>query len=119
MGTAELAALIPNAGLDWKGLFGNSGLTLLYFVANYVGQWESLLARWQSDDLGLLQPEMACPCYYAGYMLLISVFAAVSKREIALTGQSVGSRYATGQSSIHSRATSAGVEVGTQPGHET
>ena len=119
MGTAELAALMPNAGLASQAMFGNSGLAILYYTTSYVGQWESLLARWQSDDLGLLQPEMACPCYYAGYMLLISVFAAVSKREIELTGQSAGSRYAAGQSSIHSRATSAGVEVGTQPGHET
>ena len=111
VGTAELAALMPNAGLDWKGLFGNSGLTLLYFVANYVGQWESLLARWQSDDLGLLQPEMACPCYFAGYMLLISVFAAVGKREVELTGQSVGGRYTDGQSSVADRV--AGTEAQT------
>ena len=52
VGTVELAALMPNAGLDWKGHFGNSGSSLLYFTANYVGHWESLLARWQSDDLG-------------------------------------------------------------------
>ena len=104
VGTAELAALMPNAGLDWKGLFGKgSGGTILHFTANYVGQWESLLARWQSDDLGLLQPEMACPCYFAGFMLLMNVFAAVSKREVELTGQSVGVRYAAGQGSVADR----------------
>ena len=94
MGTTELAALMPNAGLDWKGLFGKgSGGMILHFTANYVGQWESLLARWQSDDLGLLQPEMACPCYFAGFMLLMNNFAVVGKREVELTGQSVGGRY--------------------------
>ena len=103
MGTAELAALMPNARLAWQAMFGNSGLGLLYYGANYVGQWESLLARWQSDDLGLLQPEMACPCYFAGYMLLINVFAVVSKREVELTGQSAGGRYAAGQSSLEAR----------------
>ena len=101
VGTAELAALMPNAGLDWKGLFGNrSGTAILYFIVNYVGQWESLLARWQSDDLGLLQPEMACPCYFAGRMLFLSVFVAVSKREVELTGQSVGGRYTDASSVV-------------------
>ena len=94
---------MPNAGLDWKGLFGNgSGGIILQFTANYVGQWESLLARWQSDDLGLLQPEMACPCYIAGFMLIMNNFAAVGKREVELTGQSVGGRY-TDASSIADR----------------
>jgi hypothetical protein len=103
VGTAELAALMPNAGLDWKGMFGNSGLSILSYTANYVGQWESLLARWQSDDLGLLQPEMACPCYWAGWMLITSVFAFVGKREVELTGQSAGGRLAGGQSSVVNR----------------
>ena len=103
MGTAELATLMPNAGLDWKGHFGNSGSSLLYFTTNYVGQWESLLARWQSDDLGLLQPEMACPCYFAGFMLLMNNFAVVGKREVELTGQSAGGQYTDGQSSVAGR----------------
>ena len=111
MGTAELAALMPNAGLDWKRVSGNSGLALLYFGANYAGQWESLLARWQSDDLGLLQPEMACPCYFAGWMLLINSYAVVGKREVELTGQSAGGRYAAGQSSVAGRF--AGTEAQT------
>jgi hypothetical protein len=111
VGTAELAALMPNAGLAWQAIFGKTGLTMFYFITNYVGQWESLLARWQSDDMGLLQPEMACPCYFAGWMLLISVFAAVSKREVELTGQSAGDRYAAGQSSVAGRV--AGTEAQT------
>jgi hypothetical protein len=109
--TTEIVALMPNAGLDWKGIFGNSGGTILYFIANYVGQWESLLARWQSDELGLLQPEMACPCYFAGYTLLVSVFAVVSKREVELTGQSAAGRYAAGESSVADRF--AGTEAQT------
>ena len=103
VGSAELAALMPNAGFDWKGLFGKgSGATILRFTSNYVGQWESLLARWQSDDLGLLQPEMACPCYFAGFMLILNNFAVVGKREVELTGQSVGGRY-TDASSVADR----------------
>ena len=103
MGTAELAALMPNAGLPWQAIFGNSGLAILYYTTNYVGQWESVLARWQSDDLGLLQPEMACPCYFAGYIFLANNFSVVGKREVELTGQSVGGRYAAGQSSLEAR----------------
>ena len=105
VGTTELAAVMPNAGLDWKRIFGNSGTIITYFTANYVGQWESLLARWQSDDVGLLQPEMACPCYWAGCMLLFSGYAAVGKREVELTSQSEASTgyYATGQSSVADR----------------
>ena len=107
VGTTELAALMPNAGLDWNGLFGKgSGATILYFIVNYVNQWESLLARWQSDDLGLLQPEMACPCYFAGYMLIMNHFAVVGKREVELTGQSVGGQY-TDASSVADRFASA------------
>ena len=106
MGTTELAALLPNAGLAWQAIFGNSGFTIIYFTTNYVGQWESLLARWQSDDLGLLQPEMACPCYQAGLMLLVNNYAAVSKREVELTGQSAGGRYAASQSSVADRVAS-------------
>jgi hypothetical protein len=102
-GTAELAALMPNAGLPWQAMFGSSGMTILFYTTNYVGQWESLLARWQSDDLGLLQPEMACPCYWAGWMLITSVFAFVGKREVELTGQSAGGRLAGGQSSVVNR----------------
>ena len=111
VGTAELAALMPNAGLASQAMFGNSGLAILYYTTNYVGQWESLLARWQSDDLGLLQPEMACPCYQAGLMLLVNNYAAVSKREVELTGQSAGGRYAAGQSSVADRF--AGMEAQT------
>ena len=111
MGTTELAALMPNAGLDWNGLFGKgSGGTILYFITNYAEHWESLLARWQSDDMGLLQPEMACPCYFAGRMLILSVFAAVSKREVELTGQSVGGRY-TDASSIADRFASTDAQT--------
>ena len=99
VGTAELAALMPNAGLDWNGLFGKgSGLTILHFTRNYVGHWESLLARWQSDDLGLLQPEIACPCYSAGTMFLMNNYAVVGKREVELTGQSVAGQYADASS---------------------
>jgi hypothetical protein len=99
VGTAELAALMPNAGLDWKGLFGKgSGLAILHFIRNYVGHLESLLARWQSDDLGLLQPEMPCPCYFAGFMFLLNHFAVVGKREVELTGQSVAGQYADASS---------------------
>jgi hypothetical protein len=107
VGTTELAVLMPNAGLDWKGLFGKgSGGTILYFTTIYVGHWESLLARWQSDDLGLLQPEMACPCYFTGFMLLLNHFAVVGKREVELTGQSVGGGYADA-SSVADRFASA------------
>ena len=111
VGSAELAALMPNAGLAWKAIFGNSALSIIYYIANYVGQWESLLARWQSDDLGLLQPEMACPCYFAGWMLLASVFAAVGKQEVEWTGQSAAGWYAAGQSSVTDRF--AGTEAQT------
>ena len=111
MGTAELTALMPNAGLDWKVPFGKgSGLTILAFIVNYVEQWESLLARWQSDDLGLLQPEMACPCYMAGLMLLLNNLAVVGKREVELTGQSVGGRY-TDASSIADRFASTDAQT--------
>ena len=35
-----LATLMPNVGLDWKGLFGKgSGALILQFTHNYVGQW--------------------------------------------------------------------------------
>ena len=111
MGTAELATLMPNAGLDWKSISGNSGMSLLYFGANYAGRWESLLARWQSDNLGLLQPEMACPCYFAGWMLLVNSYAAVAKREVELTGQSARGQYSAGQSSVVDRF--AGTEART------
>ena len=112
VGTTELAALMPNAGLHWKVLFGKgSGITILAFIVNYVEQWESLLKRWQSDDLGLLQPYMACPCFFAGHMLLASVFAVVGKREVELAGQSAGGRYAAGQSSVADRF--AGTEAQT------
>ena len=111
VGAAELAALMPNAGPDWQGLFGKgSGSALLFYAVNYVGHWESLLARWQSDDLGLLQPEMACPCYVAGLLLIMNNFAAVGKREVELTGQSAGGRY-TDASSVADRYASTEVQT--------
>ena len=102
VGTAELAVLMPDAGIDWS-LFGGSGSVLLDFIINYVDQWESLLERWESEDLTLLQPAMACPCYFAGYFLMLNVFAAVTKREVELAGQTMWKGGEGGASSIADR----------------
>ena len=103
VGTAELAAIMPNTGLDWGRMFGKSGAMMLSFTLDYAGHWESLLARWQTDDLALLQPTVACPCYFAQFILATTVFAAVGKREVELTGQSAGGNYAAGQTSVADR----------------
>ena len=88
---------MPKAlGVTWAAALGSPS-TPLYQACTYVRQLESVAARWQSGDHGMLQPVAAYP-YFGLTMIVVEVKKEAGRKELELLGQSSGSRNAAGGS---------------------
>jgi hypothetical protein len=91
---ARLDSVLPGIGRSWSSLLGT--LSLLYFqLPVYVGQFESLVARWAQERFDLLQPDL--PGLHIILMrLAVEQLKDVATKEVELIGVSSGSRTAAG-----------------------
>jgi hypothetical protein len=91
---ARLDPLLPGIGRDWTSLLGT--LSNMYFqLVVYVGQFDSLVGRWEEERFDLLQPDSP------GLHLIMNILSGeqlkdVSTKELQLLGASSGSRTAAG-----------------------
>jgi hypothetical protein len=91
---ARLDSLLPGIGRDWASVVGT--LSVLYHTTRvYVGQFESLVGRWEQERFDLLQPDS--PGLHTIFLLLVGEqIKDVAKKEVELVGMSSGSRSAAG-----------------------
>ena len=86
---------MPKAlGVTWAAALGSPS-TPVYQACTYVRQLESVAARWQSGDHGMLQPVAALPYMPLG-MTMIEVKKEAGRKELELLGQSSAARAAAG-----------------------
>jgi hypothetical protein len=91
---ARLDPLLPGVGRDWASLAGTLSL-LFWQLGVYVGQFESLVGRWEEERFDLLQPDTP------GLHIILPLFCAeqlkdVATKELQLVGASSGSRAVSG-----------------------
>ena len=97
IGIERLEALMPKPfGITWAAALGSPNAPL-YQACTYARQLESVAARWQSGDHGMLQPVVAYP-HMAVAMIVVEVKKEAGRKELELLGQSSGARSAAGGS---------------------
>jgi hypothetical protein len=95
----RLDALMPKAlGVTWAAALGSPNLPL-YQACTYARQLESVAARWQNGDYGMLQPVVAFPVWVV-VMIQTEVKKEAGRKELELLGQSSAARTAVGGSSV-------------------
>ena len=95
--------LMPNAlGVSWAAAFGSSNRVLVH-AQHYARQLESVVARWDASDFGMMQPVAPCPMM-AWCMVHMEVAKVVGRKELTLIGESSSSHTARGESDwVHTR----------------
>ena len=102
----RLEALMPKAlGVTWAAALGSPSIPLLQ-ACTYARQLESVAARWQSGDHGMLQPVAAYP-HMALAMHAVEVKKEAGRKELELLGQSSAARNAAGGSDVFQRGEQA------------
>jgi hypothetical protein len=102
----RLEALMPKAlGVTGAAALGSPS-TPLPQACTYVRQLESVAARWQSGDHGMLQPVVAYPQMAVG-MIMVEVKKEAGRKELELLGQSSAARNAVGSSDVFQRGEQA------------
>ena len=87
----RLEALMPKPfGMTWAAALGSPNIPL-FQVCTYARQLESVAARWQSGDHGMLQPVAAYP-FFAVCMATVEVKKETGRKELELLGQSSGAQ---------------------------
>jgi hypothetical protein len=91
---ARLDALLPGIGRTWASLVGTLSL-LFWQLGVYVGQFESLVGRWEEERFDLLQPDTP------GVHVILTFLSTeqskdVAAKEMQLVGVSSGSRAVAG-----------------------
>jgi hypothetical protein len=91
----RLEELMPKVfGITWPAALGTPNIPLAQ-VCTYTWQLESVAARWQSGDHGMLQPVAAYP-FFALIMIMVEVKKEAGRKELELLGQSSGAWNAAG-----------------------
>ena len=102
----RLEALMPKAlGLTWAAALGSPS-TPMWQACTYARQLESVAARWQSGDHGMLQPVAAYP-WMALAMIEVELKKEAGRKELELLGQSSAARNAVGSSDVFQRGEQA------------
>ena len=91
--------------MTWAAALGSPSIPL-YQACTYVRQLESVAARWQSGDHGMLQPVAAYP-YFGLTMIVVEVKKEAGRKELELLGQSSAPRNATGSGDVFQRGEQA------------
>jgi hypothetical protein len=91
---ARLDPLLPGIGRGWGSLLGTLGIPF-HQLGVYVGQFESLMVRWEEERFDLLQPDTG-GLHHIMVLLMIEQLKDVAKQEVQLVGASSGSRTAAG-----------------------
>ena len=97
---------MPNAlGVTWAAVLGTPNAPV-YQMFTYARQLESVAARWQSGDYGMLQPEVAPP-FMVVAMIQTEVKKEAGRKELELLGQSSAARNAAGGNDVFQRGDQA------------
>jgi hypothetical protein len=91
----RLDALMPKAlGVTWDAALASPNMPMCQ-ACTYARQLESVAARWQNGDFGMLQPAVAYP-----HMVLALIMGEVKKKsghkELELLGQSSAAHHVAG-----------------------
>jgi hypothetical protein len=89
--------LMPKAfGVSWGAAFGSTSRVLGH-TQHYARQLESVVARWDASDFGMMQPVAPCPMRGWG-MFSLELITLVGQKELDLLGESSGASTARGGS---------------------
>jgi hypothetical protein len=92
----KLDEYMPNVfDMSWKSLLGSSSMVYQH-AHTYIRQLESIVARWEGEDLGMLQPVVPWP-NAALLIMYIILSQMISKKELELLGVSSGTGAASGR----------------------
>ena len=94
--------LMPSAlGVPWGTAIRSLGIgstsKILLHAQHYARQLESVVARWDASDFGVMQPVAPCPMM-ALAMFIIEISKVLGQKELDLLGESSGASTARGGS---------------------